>query len=77
MRRTCARSFEDLAFAELEPEARNSIIARIAQLEDVRIDRIARIADQLKERLAEQRAGSTPEGESGRAKRGRIPSGAS
>jgi guanosine-3',5'-bis(diphosphate) 3'-pyrophosphohydrolase len=42
---------EDLAFAELQPEARNSIIARIAQLEDVRIDRIARIADQLRETL--------------------------
>src|SRR5579862_2733503 len=30
---------EDLAFAELQPEARNSIVARIAQLEDVRVDR--------------------------------------
>jgi GTP pyrophosphokinase len=45
---------EDLAFAELQPEARNSIITRIAQLEDVRVDRVARIADQLKRRLAEK-----------------------
>ncbi len=42
---------EDLAFAELQPEARNSIVTRIAQLEDVRVDRIARIADQLRETL--------------------------
>jgi GTP pyrophosphokinase len=44
---------EDLAFAELQPEARNSIVTRIAQLEDTSIDRIARIADQIKAKLAE------------------------
>ncbi|HVZ91499.1 MAG TPA: bifunctional (p)ppGpp synthetase/guanosine-3',5'-bis(diphosphate) 3'-pyrophosphohydrolase [Rhizomicrobium sp.] len=43
---------EDLAFAELQPEARNSIVTRIAQMEDTSVDRIARIADQLKARLA-------------------------
>ncbi len=49
---------EDLAFAELQPEARNSIITRIAQLEDVRVDRVARIADQLKR--SSPRRTSTP-----------------
>jgi GTP pyrophosphokinase len=57
---------EDLAFAELQPEARNSIVTRIAQLEDVRVDRIARIADQLKTKLAENGLKARV---SGRAKR--------
>ena len=57
---------EDLAFAELQPEARSSIVARIAQLEDVRIDRIARIADQLKAKLKEHGLEARV---SGRAKR--------
>ncbi|HEX4294803.1 MAG TPA: bifunctional (p)ppGpp synthetase/guanosine-3',5'-bis(diphosphate) 3'-pyrophosphohydrolase [Rhizomicrobium sp.] len=57
---------EDLAFAELQPEARNSIVTRIAQLEDVRVDRIARIAEQLKAKLAENGLEARV---SGRAKR--------
>ena len=57
---------EDLAFAELQPEARNSIVARIAQLDDVRVDRIARIADQLKAKLKEHGLKARV---SGRAKR--------
>ncbi len=57
---------EDLAFAELQPEARNSIITRIEQLEDVRVDRVARIADQLKRKLAETNIDAWV---SGRAKR--------
>jgi GTP diphosphokinase / guanosine-3',5'-bis(diphosphate) 3'-diphosphatase len=44
---------EDLAFAELQPEARNTILARIAQLRDDSGDRVARIADQIKAKLAE------------------------
>ncbi len=39
---------EDLAFAELNPEARNSIVTRLARLEDTSGDRIGRIADQIK-----------------------------
>ncbi|HVV66134.1 MAG TPA: bifunctional (p)ppGpp synthetase/guanosine-3',5'-bis(diphosphate) 3'-pyrophosphohydrolase [Rhizomicrobium sp.] len=57
---------EDLAFAELQPEARNSIVTRIAQMEDTSVDRIARIADQLKARLA---AGDVSAVVTGRAKR--------
>src|SRR5580765_3515711 len=44
---------EDLAFAELQPEARNSIVTRIEKLEDLSIDRISRIANQLRGKLAE------------------------
>ncbi len=44
---------EDLAFAELNPEARNSIVTRLARLEDTSGDRIGRIADQIKRKLAE------------------------
>ena len=44
---------EDLAFAELNPEARNSIVTRLARLQDKSVDRIGRIADQIKRRLAE------------------------
>ncbi|HEX2592614.1 MAG TPA: bifunctional (p)ppGpp synthetase/guanosine-3',5'-bis(diphosphate) 3'-pyrophosphohydrolase, partial [Rhizomicrobium sp.] len=43
---------EDLAFAELNPEARNSIVTRLERLETSR-DRVARIADQLKRVLAQ------------------------
>ena len=44
---------EDLAFAELDPEARNSIVTRLARLDDSSGDRIGRIADQIKRKLAE------------------------
>jgi GTP diphosphokinase / guanosine-3',5'-bis(diphosphate) 3'-diphosphatase len=44
---------EDLAFAELNPEARNSIVTRLSRLQDKSVDRIGRIADQIKRRLAE------------------------
>ena len=44
---------EDLAFAELQPEARNSIVTRLARLDAQSGDRIGRISDQLKRRLAE------------------------
>ena len=44
---------EDLAFAELQPEARDSIVTRIAQLEDTRVDRISRIAGVLSMKLAD------------------------
>ena len=44
---------EDLAFAELNPEARNSIVTRLARLQDTSGERIGRIADQIKRKLAE------------------------
>src|ERR1700722_4731765 len=44
---------EDLAFAELDPEARNSIVTHFARLDMVSGDRVGRIADQIKRRLAE------------------------
>src|SRR5271163_1307959 len=44
---------EDLAFAELNTEARNSIVTRLSRLELQSGDRIGRIADQLKRKLAE------------------------
>ncbi|HEY2070902.1 MAG TPA: bifunctional (p)ppGpp synthetase/guanosine-3',5'-bis(diphosphate) 3'-pyrophosphohydrolase [Rhizomicrobium sp.] len=44
---------EDLAFAELDPEARNSILTRVTRLQDARGDRIGRIADEIKRKLAE------------------------
>jgi len=44
---------EDLAFGELNPEARNSIVTRLARLDAQSGDRIGRISDQLKRRLAE------------------------
>ncbi|HEX3674835.1 MAG TPA: bifunctional (p)ppGpp synthetase/guanosine-3',5'-bis(diphosphate) 3'-pyrophosphohydrolase [Rhizomicrobium sp.] len=44
---------EDLAFAELDPEARNSILTRLARLQDTSGDRIGRIADEIKRKLAE------------------------
>jgi guanosine-3',5'-bis(diphosphate) 3'-pyrophosphohydrolase len=44
---------EDLAFAELDPEARNSILTRLARMQDTSGDRIGRIADAIKKKLAE------------------------
>src|SRR6201994_2382740 len=44
---------EDLAFAELDPEARNSIVTHFARLDMVGGDRGGRIADQIKRKLAE------------------------
>src|SRR5437763_5107358 len=44
---------EDLAFAELDAEARNSIVTRLARLDAQSGDRIGRIADQIKGKLAE------------------------
>jgi GTP pyrophosphokinase len=44
---------EDLAFAELNPEARNSIIRRFSLLNETSGDRVKRVADQLKRKLAE------------------------
>src|SRR6476646_11942699 len=38
---------EDLAFAELNPEARDSIVTRLARLDDSRGERINRISDQV------------------------------
>ncbi len=45
---------EDLAFAELNPEARNSIVTRLARLDAQSGGRIGRIADQIKRKLAEK-----------------------
>jgi len=44
---------EDLAFAELNPDERNSIVTRLKRLEGDSGDRIGRIADQIKRKLAE------------------------
>jgi len=44
---------EDLSFAELHGEARNSIVTRLAQLDASSGKLIVRIADQLKRKLAE------------------------
>ncbi|HEV2562809.1 MAG TPA: bifunctional (p)ppGpp synthetase/guanosine-3',5'-bis(diphosphate) 3'-pyrophosphohydrolase [Rhizomicrobium sp.] len=44
---------EDLAFAELDTEARNSIVTRLARLDAQSGERIGRIADQIKRKLAE------------------------
>jgi GTP pyrophosphokinase len=44
---------EDLAFAELDPEARNSIVTHFARLDMQSGDRVGRIADQIKRKLAE------------------------
>jgi guanosine-3',5'-bis(diphosphate) 3'-pyrophosphohydrolase len=44
---------EDLAFAELNHEARDSIVTRLARLDASSGERIGRIADQLKRKLAE------------------------
>ena len=45
---------EDLAFAELDPEARNSIVTHFARLDMASGDRVGRIADQIKRKLAEE-----------------------
>ena len=44
---------EDLAFAELDAEARNSIVTHFARLDMQGGDRVGRIADQIKRKLAE------------------------
>jgi guanosine-3',5'-bis(diphosphate) 3'-pyrophosphohydrolase len=44
---------EDLAFAELDAEARNSIVTHFARLDMQSGDRVGRIADQIKRKLAE------------------------
>src|SRR6476646_456088 len=44
---------EDLAFAALDPEARESIVRRMEQLDAQSSKRIARIADEIKRKLAE------------------------
>ncbi len=44
---------EDLAFAELDPQARESIVKRLQQLDAQSSQRIARIADEIKRKLAE------------------------
>jgi GTP diphosphokinase / guanosine-3',5'-bis(diphosphate) 3'-diphosphatase len=44
---------EDLSFAELDPQARESIVKRLAQLDAQSSERIARIADEIKRKLAE------------------------
>jgi guanosine-3',5'-bis(diphosphate) 3'-pyrophosphohydrolase len=44
---------EDLSFAELDPEARNSIVTRLSRLEASSGERVGRIADQIKRKLAE------------------------
>jgi RelA/SpoT family (p)ppGpp synthetase len=44
---------EDLTFAELNPEARNSIVTRLSRLDAQSGDRVGRIADRLKRSLAE------------------------
>jgi GTP pyrophosphokinase len=45
---------EDLAFAELNPEARNSIVTRLARLDAQSGERIGRIADEIKRELDEE-----------------------
>ncbi len=44
---------EDLAFAALDPEARESIVRRMERLDAQSSERIARIADEIKRKLAE------------------------
>jgi GTP pyrophosphokinase len=44
---------EDLAFAELNPDERGSIVTHLSRLTDSSGDRIGRIADQIKRKLAE------------------------
>jgi GTP pyrophosphokinase len=44
---------EDLAFAELDPEARESIVRRLERLDAQSSDKINRIADEIKKRLAD------------------------
>lgn len=44
---------EDLAFAELDPKARESILRRMEQLDAQSSERIVRISDEIKRKLAE------------------------
>src|SRR5215472_12172880 len=44
---------EDLSFAELDPEARNSIVTHFARLDMVGGDRVGRIAERLRRALAD------------------------
>ena len=44
---------EDLAFEQINHEARNSIVTRLQRLYDPAGDRVSRIADQIKRKLAE------------------------
>ncbi|WP_448204254.1 RelA/SpoT family protein [Azospirillum sp. sgz302134] len=57
---------EDLAFAELNPDARDSILAQLARLRSEGENRVQRIIDELRERLAEE--GLPKVGISGREK---------
>jgi GTP diphosphokinase / guanosine-3',5'-bis(diphosphate) 3'-diphosphatase len=57
---------EDLAFAELNPEARDSIVTRLARLDAQSGERIGRISQQLKRELAKSSIRATVHG---RAKR--------
>ncbi|HEX4158360.1 MAG TPA: bifunctional (p)ppGpp synthetase/guanosine-3',5'-bis(diphosphate) 3'-pyrophosphohydrolase, partial [Rhizomicrobium sp.] len=57
---------EDLAFAELEPEARDSVITRLARLDAQSGERIGRIASRIRKVLAERGIAATVQG---RAKR--------
>src|SRR5271169_5747166 len=50
---TLREELEDLAFGELDPDARNSIVTRLARLDAQSGERIGRISDQIKRRLAE------------------------
>jgi GTP pyrophosphokinase len=50
---TVREELEDLAFAELDPEARESIVTRLSQLDAQSSARVARIADEIKRKLAE------------------------
>lgn len=45
---------EDLAFAELQPDARSSIVSRLERLNATNTQLITRISDQLKRKLAEK-----------------------
>jgi RelA/SpoT family (p)ppGpp synthetase len=50
---TIREELEDLAFAALDPEARESIVRRMEQLDAQSHARIARISDEIKRKLAE------------------------
>ena len=52
---TIKDELEDLAFAELNPDARNSVLARLNFLKEQGGDRAARILDALKQTFAEAR----------------------
>jgi GTP pyrophosphokinase len=63
---TMREELEDLAFAELNPEARNSIVTRLARLDAQSSDRIGRISDAIEKKLADHGIVATVQG---RAKR--------